>query len=156
MNASGAIARLLGSSSTPGRVREVAVPPAARRLSTLSRVDYEDAFLIDVGPAHDRTPEQWARVILEDAPITLRGVLRSGWSALGLKRGSARSERSVLGWQVLRSTPEFRTSPSSSSAAGVARPPSRCSLRAAERRPSTSWPVPPSEAAGERPRSYGP
>jgi Protein of unknown function (DUF2867) len=107
MNASDAIARLLGSSSTPGRVREVAVPPAARRLSTLPRVDYEDAFLIDVGPAPDRTPEQWARVILEDAPITLRGVLRSGWFALGLKRGSARSERSVLGWEVLRGTPEF-------------------------------------------------
>jgi hypothetical protein len=88
-------------------VREVAVPPAARRLSTLSHVDYEDAFLIEIGPAQDRTPEQWARVILEDAPITIRRALRSGWFALGLQLGSTRSERFVLGWEVWRSTPEF-------------------------------------------------
>jgi len=101
-----AIGLLRGTPFTPGRVREVAVPPAARRLSTLSRVDYEDAFLIDIGPARDRTPERWARVILEDAPITIRGALRSGWSALGLQLGSTRSERFVLGWEVRRSTPE--------------------------------------------------
>jgi hypothetical protein len=83
------------------------VPPAARRLSTLSHVDYEDAFLIDTGPAQDRSPEQWARVILEDAPIAIRRALRSGWFALGLQLGSTRSARFVLGWEVLRSTPEF-------------------------------------------------
>jgi hypothetical protein len=88
-------------------VREAAVPPVARRLSTLSHVDYEDAFLIEIGPARDRTPEQWARVILEDAPITIRRALRSGWFALGLQLGSTRSERFVLGWEVWRSTPEF-------------------------------------------------
>jgi hypothetical protein len=88
-------------------VREVVVPPVARRLSTLSPVDYADAFLIDVGPAQERTPEQWARVILEDAPVTIRGALQSGWFALGLRRGSARSQGSVLGWEVLRSTPEY-------------------------------------------------
>jgi hypothetical protein len=107
VNASDALGHLRNIPSTPGRVREVAVPPAARRLSTLSHVDYEDAFLVDIGPAQDRTPEQWARVILEDAPITIRRALRSGWFALGLQLGSARSERSVLGWEVLRSTPEF-------------------------------------------------
>jgi hypothetical protein len=107
MNVSDAIAHLQGASSTPGTVREVAVPPVARRLSTLSRVDYADAFLIDVGPAQERTPEQWARAILEDAPIPIRRALQSGWFALGLQRGSARSERSVLGWEVLRSTPEY-------------------------------------------------
>jgi hypothetical protein len=88
-------------------VRDVAVPPAARRLSTLSHLDYEDAFLIEIGPARDRTPEQWARVILEDAPITIRRALQAGWFALGLQLGSARSERFVLGWEVRRSTPEF-------------------------------------------------
>ena len=89
------------------RVRQVAVPPVARRLSTLPHVDYEDAFLIDIERAEDRTPEQWARVILEDAPITIRSTLRSGWFALGLQPRSTRSERSVLGWDVWRSTPEF-------------------------------------------------
>jgi hypothetical protein len=56
----------------PGSVRQVAVPPAARALSTLSHVEYEDAFLIETGPAQDRTGEQWARAILEGAPILTR------------------------------------------------------------------------------------
>jgi hypothetical protein len=92
---------------TQGRVRQVAVPPAARGLSTLSHVDYEDAFLVETGPAQDRTGEQWARAFLEDAPIITRGALLSGWSALGLQLGSPRSDRLVLGWEVRRSTPDF-------------------------------------------------
>lgn len=71
---------------TPGTVRQVAVPPAARALSTLSRIDYEDAFLVDTGSDRERTAEQWARAILEDAPIIVRRALLSGWSALGLRR----------------------------------------------------------------------
>jgi hypothetical protein len=54
-----------------GRVRQVAVPAAARALSTLSHVDYEDAFLVETGPAQDRTGEQWARAMLEDAPSAM-------------------------------------------------------------------------------------
>ena len=107
VNASGAFGLLRNIPATPGRVREVAVPPAARRLSTLSHVDYEDAFLIEIGAAQDRTPEQWARAILEDAPITIRTALRSGWLALGLQLDPSPSERSVLGWEVWRSTPEY-------------------------------------------------
>jgi hypothetical protein len=84
------------------------VPSAARRLSTLPHVDYADAFLIRVDPeAQDRTPEQWARAIFDDAPIAIRRALRSGWLALGLQLGSTTSERFVLGWEVRRSTPEF-------------------------------------------------
>ncbi len=101
-----AIAR--GTPLAPGRVRPVAVPSAVRRLSTLPHVDYADAFLIETGPAaQDRTPEQWGRVIFDDAPITIRRPLRSGWLALGLQLGSTRSERFVFGWEVRRSTPEF-------------------------------------------------
>ena len=107
MNAHDAIGLLRGIPATHGRVREVALPPAARRLCTLSHLDYEDAFLIEIGPARDRTPEQWARAFLEDAPITIRSALRSGWFALGLQLASTRSERFVLGWEVRRSTPEF-------------------------------------------------
>lgn len=90
-----------------GRVREVAVPPAARALRTLSRVDYEDAFLVQVCRTEDRTAEQWARAMLEDAPETMRRSLRLGWLALGLKLCPAQSDRSVLDWQVRRSTPSF-------------------------------------------------
>ena len=71
-----------------GTVRQVPLPPAARALSTLPRVDYEDAFLVETGPAQDRTAEQWARAILEDAPASTRNALSRGWSRLGLRLGS--------------------------------------------------------------------
>src|SRR4051794_15068551 len=90
-----------------GRVRQVALPPAARALSTLSHIDYEDAFLVETGPAQDRTGEQWVRAILEDAPSVMRAALRWAWSALGLRLGSTGSDRFVLGWEVRRSTPDF-------------------------------------------------
>ena len=82
---------------TPDAVREVAMPPAARRLSTLPHIDYEEAFLVEIGPGHDRTGEQWARAILEDAPIILRSALLCGWLALGLHISSTQSQRFVLG-----------------------------------------------------------
>ena len=92
---------------TAGRVRQVAVPPAARALSTLSRVDYEDTFLVETDASQERTAEQWARATLEEAPASVRRNLRWGWFALGLKLDSARHERSVLGWELRRSTPDF-------------------------------------------------
>lgn len=94
-------------SSLKGVVRQVRVPGAARSLSTLPRVDYADAFLVQTGPARDRTGEQWARAFLEDAPIVVRSALLSAWSALGLRLGSPRSDRFVLGWEVRRRTPDF-------------------------------------------------
>jgi hypothetical protein len=42
--------------AAPGAVRQVTLPPAARALSTLSHIDYEDAFLVATGPAQDRNP----------------------------------------------------------------------------------------------------
>jgi hypothetical protein len=87
--------------------RQVALPPAARALSTLPRVDYDDAFLVETGPAQDGRAEQWARAMLEDAPSAMRSPLRWAWSALGLQVGSTGSDRFVLGWEVPRSTPDF-------------------------------------------------
>jgi hypothetical protein len=85
-------------------VRQIAVPPDARALGTLPRIDYEDAFLVDTGPVSERTPEQWARAVLEDAPLKLRTALLSGWSALGLNLARPGSEGSVLGWPIRVST----------------------------------------------------
>ena len=86
--------------TAPAWVRQVTPPPAARALSTLSRVDYEDAFLVEAGPAQNRTGEQWARAVLEDAPMSTRKSLSRGWSALGLRLGSIESGQFVLGWEV--------------------------------------------------------
>jgi hypothetical protein len=90
-----------------GAVRQVAVPPAVRALSTLARVDYEDAFLLGTDGPRSRTGEQWARAILEGAPATTRGALGWTWLALGLHLGSTRDPRLVLGWEVRRSSPDF-------------------------------------------------
>lgn len=54
-----------------------------------------------------RTPEGWARAVLEGAPATVRTMLLLGWSAIGLKVVDRRSARSVLGWSVRASNPEF-------------------------------------------------
>lgn len=86
---------------------KVAVPADARALSTLAHVDYEDAFLVEGMPVHERTAEQWARTVLEQAPIGMRSALQTGWSAIGLKLGVGTSDRFVLGWEVRRSTPDF-------------------------------------------------
>ena len=93
--------------NAPRRARQVAVPVVARARCTLRRVDYEDAFAVELGSAHVRTAEQWARAFLEDAPPAMRNGLRRGWLALGLKLDATPSERSVLGWEVRRSTPDY-------------------------------------------------
>jgi Family of unknown function (DUF6463) len=92
---------------TPHRVRWVQVPPTARALNRLARVDYEDAFIVEIGRAQDRTAERWARAIFDDAPMPIRRPLRWAWLAQGLKLGSARSDRLVLGWELRDSTPDF-------------------------------------------------
>lgn len=76
-------------------------------MSTLAKVDYADAFLVDVGPTSGRTAEQWARLVAEDAPGVVRCILRSGWSAIGLKLDRAPSDRCILGWEIRRARPEF-------------------------------------------------
>lgn len=90
-----------------GRVRQIAVPAAARSLSTLSHIDYEDAFLVETDALRQHTAEEWARAVLEGAPLKVRGKLLSGWSALGLKLDCARSRSSVLGWPIRESNPDL-------------------------------------------------
>jgi hypothetical protein len=95
-----------GGGAMPGHVREVATPADARTLTTLPRVDYTDAFLLETRRVPDRTGEGWARAILEDAPDSTRRRLRRGWFALGVRLGSADDDRFVLGWEVRRNSPD--------------------------------------------------
>jgi hypothetical protein len=88
-------------------VRQIEVPPEARALTTLSHVDYEDAFLVEVGPVAERTAEQWTRAVVGGAPADVRYTLQSGWAALGLQLDVAASDRLVLGWPIRESTREF-------------------------------------------------
>ena len=87
-------------------MRPIALPRDARALTTLSRVDYVDACRAEAPALQDRTAEQWARAMLEDAPPDARRALRWVWKGLGLKLGSTGNERLVLGWEVRLSSPE--------------------------------------------------
>jgi len=105
MSRDAAIQLLRRAPFAPGRARQVAVPPTARRLITLPRVDYEDAFLAEVPDA--RTGEQWARAFLEEAPVAMRRLCRSGWYTLGFDLGPTESEELILGWPIHRSAADF-------------------------------------------------
>jgi hypothetical protein len=74
--------------------------------STLDRVDYADAFAVDVGGARALTAEEWARTMLEGAPRRTRTSLFSGWTALGLKLAIGDPE-AVLGWRIRQVTPDL-------------------------------------------------
>jgi hypothetical protein len=89
------------------RVRAVALPPDARALTTLDHVDYTDAVRLETGLADERTAEEWARALLEEAPAATRTMLRRGWFALGVRLGSTEDERLVLGWPVRRHSSEY-------------------------------------------------
>lgn len=89
------------------RVRQTTPVADTRTVSTLPRIDYEDAFLVDVASPGGRSAEQWLRVILEDAPAAVRQRLLSGWKSIGLKSGPAGPDGSVLGWQIRARTDDF-------------------------------------------------
>jgi hypothetical protein len=79
-------------------VRQIDPPSDVRALSTLPRVDYADAFVVQPATAPDWTAERWARTVLEGAPAEMRTKLSSSWTALGLKSGT--TDGAILGWEV--------------------------------------------------------
>ena len=56
--------------SRPATVSQIPLPADAMALSTLSRVDYVDAFLVESDV--ERTPEQWIRAVLrsQSGPVS--------------------------------------------------------------------------------------
>jgi len=84
-------------------VTQISLPSDARALSTLPRIDYEDAFVVSGTVEH--TPRQWVRAVIDDAPPRVRARLFVGWLSLGLKLGLPWSSDRVLGWRVARSEP---------------------------------------------------
>jgi len=88
-------------------VRQIPVPFSVRGISSLSRIDYADAFVVTTAEAQGRTAEEWIRVMLEESPPPVQKGLRSGWLSLGLKLGSAESAERVLGWEVRQSEPDL-------------------------------------------------
>jgi hypothetical protein len=90
-----------------GEVRQVEVPEEARTLTSLRRVDYEDAFLLPLPRVADRDAQGWAREVLERAPEGQRRKVLSGWAALGFELEEIPDTGSVLGWRIRRDAPDL-------------------------------------------------
>ena len=89
------------------QARQVPLPPSARALSSLPRIDYEDCFVAETEHAMELSAEEWARRILEEAPTRFKLSAPATWFALGLKHGLPWSGENILGWPVRRSEPDF-------------------------------------------------
>jgi len=76
-------------------------------MSALSRVDYSDAFVMDVDADDPRTPLEWMREILDRAPDWFRTSAPRTWRALGLKHVKVGTPGSVLGWPVKRESDDY-------------------------------------------------
>ena len=89
------------------QAKQVPLPPSARALSSLPRIDYEDCFVVETDRALEFSAEEWARKIIEEAPKRFKISAPAAWFALGLKHGLPWSGDNILGWPVRRSEPGF-------------------------------------------------
>lgn len=88
------------------RARRVQPSDGIRVADTLAAPDYVDAFEVSTGGPR-RSAEQWARATFEDAPAAVRWLLLIGWRfVLGFRLGPRPSPAHILGWDIVRSTPE--------------------------------------------------
>jgi hypothetical protein len=75
------------------------VPEAVRSRTTFPDPDYVDMFTVATPLAADRSPEAWARAILEQAPLARRHARRF-WRLMGLRLGPQHSSDHVQGWRI--------------------------------------------------------
>jgi hypothetical protein len=85
---------------------EVPVRADVRALARFPAIDYADNFEAETGGAA-RTAEQWARAILEGAPVGMRTFLVRTWPLFGVRLGPLHTGGYVLGWRIVKNTPEF-------------------------------------------------
>jgi hypothetical protein len=97
---------LMTDSLGASRVSQIALPPSARALCSLPRIDYSDAFRAETTRAQELTAEEWMRRILRGAPNRFRLTAPIGWFALGLRHGLPWSDKNLLGWPLRRSEPD--------------------------------------------------
>ena len=75
------------------------VPEAVRGLTTLAEPDYVDLFTVTTPMATDHCAEEWARAVLEQAPVA-RDNARRLWRLIGLRLGPPQSPDHVQGWRI--------------------------------------------------------
>jgi len=98
-----AIGTLRSVPATGDAVRRIELRADELELCGLERIDYYDAFFAETALADGGSGEDWARAVLEGAPLQIRSALLAGWTGLGLKLGAAGAQGHVLGWELLRS-----------------------------------------------------
>lgn len=76
----------------------------ADALAGLDRIDYREQFTVAV--TADRTPEEWARLILSGAPRRKRATMVGAWVALGVLLRPPFISGAVLGWRIRRVEPD--------------------------------------------------
>ncbi|MFF5217888.1 hypothetical protein [Micromonospora sp. NPDC000442] len=72
------------------------LPASVRTLSSLSRIDYADHFVLPTNAA--ATVEQWARVMFGDTPDAIELFLWRG--LMGLRLSRTPSADTVAGWRI--------------------------------------------------------
>lgn len=85
-------------SRQPTIVQHREIPEVIRSLSTFAGPDYVDLFTATT-EAIDRSPEEWARAVLEQAPLARRNA-RVLWRLMGLRLGPRHSPDHVQGWTI--------------------------------------------------------
>ena len=82
----------------PSIYQEHHIPDSTVALSTFERPDYVDVFTATIPDASERSPERWARRVLEETPLGRSAPLL--WRGLGLRLGPRPSPDYVQGWKV--------------------------------------------------------
>jgi hypothetical protein len=75
------------------------VPEQIRARITLAEPDHVDLFTVETPVATDHTAEEWARAILERAPVSRRNARRF-WRLIGLRLAPPGSPDHVQGWRI--------------------------------------------------------
>ncbi|MCU1451664.1 MAG: hypothetical protein JWP02_3834 [Acidimicrobiales bacterium] len=74
------------------------IPETIRSVDTFDNPDYVDLFTLTTRGAREKSPEQWARTVLESTPLGQSA--RSLWRLLGLRLGPRHSADYVQGWRI--------------------------------------------------------
>lgn len=90
----GKVVGLVGVGQVPGRFRA---------LTTITEPAYVDLYSLRTPRARCFSPEEWARAVLERAPLSRRGA-RALWRSMGLRLGPSGDAAYVQGWRIAERT----------------------------------------------------
>jgi hypothetical protein len=81
---------------------------ATESMENVGRSGHASAFEVTIADGDDRSPEQWARAVFEEAPTPIRWFVQFGWCyVLGLRLGPPSSPDHVAGWAVRDTGPSI-------------------------------------------------